>query len=343
MKEPRRPAPLPHAVYARVVRAALPASCFERTPRRLWNAALHLAIYALCVAWVRQSPIGMRPLLALVAGHCLAGVAFLAHDLGHGALLRAGPVRSALETALWGLNLVPRTLWRRVHNETHHVHAGTLRDPDRAFLTRERTRARLLYDRLLYPGRGRPLRWNPLALLHFPPYVARNLLAALLPAGRVPSIVPSVPSYTVRERRLVLVELVGIALAQGGLFALAGGWRGYVWVGPIALLVTSSVTMLYIFTNHFLAPLSATPDPVLGSTSVVVPGWMDALHDRFSHHVEHHLFPSMSPRYFPAVRAVLLREFPERYRPLPLFEAWRRLADRPAWAWEEAGGERHGP
>jgi fatty acid desaturase len=47
--------------------------------------------------------------------------------------------------------------------------------------------------------------------------------------------------------------------------------------------------------------------------SVRVPGWVDAMHGWFSHHVEHHLFPGLSPAAAPAVRAWLEKEVPEHY------------------------------
>jgi fatty acid desaturase len=121
-----------------------------------------------------------------------------------------------------------------------------------------------------------------------------------------------------------------IALMQFGMFRLVG--PDYLWIGPVAILVSSAVTMTYIFTNHFLDPILQVSDPLLGSTSVDVPEWMDKLHGNFSHHVEHHLFPAMSPHHFPQVRRVLEEAYPERYRRLPLIEAWRLLAQRPSWA-----------
>ena len=46
---------------------------------------------------------------------------------------------------------------------------------------------------------------------------------------------------------------------------------------------------------------------------------------RFGFHVEHHLFPAMSTRHAPAVRAACAARWPERYQSMPLGEALRRL------------------
>jgi fatty acid desaturase len=88
--------------------------------------------------------------------------------------------------------------------------------------------------------------------------------------------------------------------------------------------------MLYVFTNHFLNPLCEHSDPLVGSTSVIVPRWMDWLHDNFSYHTEHHVFPGMNPRYYPEVSRLLQKHFPDRYNRVPFGEAWRRI-----WQQEE--------
>ena len=45
----------------------------------------------------------------------------------------------------------------------------------------------------------------------------------------------------------------------------------------------------------------------------------------FRSHVEHHLFPAMSTRDAPAVRAQLVARWPERYQSMPLTAALSRL------------------
>ncbi|MEO6750977.1 MAG: fatty acid desaturase, partial [Chthoniobacteraceae bacterium] len=133
------------------------------------------------------------------------------------------------------------------------------------------------------------------------------------------------------HRLAILAELVVIVALQIGIWWLMGGdWLRYVFAVPVALLTASSVAMSYIFTNHFLNPLCEHSDPLVGSTSVIVPRWLDWLHDNFSYHTEHHIFPSMNPRYYPLVAKLLMENFPERYNRLPFREAWRRI-----WEQEE--------
>jgi len=324
--------PLSHAVYAARFREHLPEATFERTPMRNLDALPHLVVFAGAALSLRVLPEWSFPLVAIIAGHSLACIGFVAHDLSHGAVLAPSLGRKLLEFVFWGMNVVSPTLWRRVHNDTHHAFAATPRDPDRAFLAQERCRATSVYEHIFYPGRHAWLRWNPLALVHFVPYLLRNIAAAFSPVGREPAFVPAAPVYTPGQRASIALELAGIGLLQVGVFHLSGAeWFAYLWAGPATVLVASSVIMLYVFTNHYLDPIRAEEEPVLGTTSLLVPRWMDLLHGNFSHHVEHHIFPAMSPRHFPRVRAAILAEFPERYNCPTLGEAWRALAARESW------------
>jgi fatty acid desaturase len=47
-------------------------------------------------------------------------------------------------------------------------------------------------------------------------------------------------------------------------------------------------------------------------------GWLTL---GFGFHVEHHLFPAMSTRHAPAVRALVMEKWPERYQSMPLHAA----------------------
>jgi fatty acid desaturase len=78
-------------------------------------------------------------------------------------------------------------------------------------------------------------------------------------------------------------------------------------------VVTNFIVMSYIATNHFMRPLTETNDPIENSMSVNSPAIVDRLHFNFSHHVEHHLFPTMSGADAPKVRDWLLAHEADRY------------------------------
>jgi fatty acid desaturase len=57
---------------------------------------------------------------------------------------------------------------------------------------------------------------------------------------------------------------------------------------------------------------------------------MDWLHFNFSHHQEHHIFPAMSPKYAPLLRARLRALSPRASIVYPHWQALRTLFWRPA-------------
>jgi len=313
------------ADYIRVLRPHLPREAFAPRPHDLRRVAVHLAIVAGAIAGLRFTPQAwLWPLWGLVIGHGIACLAFLAHDLTHGAMVRSRPGRRALELLLWGLNVTPPTMWRRLHNETHHHETNTVHDTDRLFRAREETPLRRVYTMLLYPH-NETLGGAPLVMIHFLTYIARHLVSSFLPGDQRLPIATAKPRYSRGDRRRIAVELVVILALQAGIyFGVGGGWR-YLWAAPVALLVTSAVVMTYIWTNHLLNPLCEHTDPVVGSTTVIVPAWMNWLHANFAYHTEHHVFPTMSPRYYPLVSRLLQEHFPDRYNRLTLREAWRRI------------------
>ena len=321
--------------YIAVVRPLLPREAFEPDPRHMVRIAVHFAIiFAGYVAIRETSQWWLAALIALVIGHSQACLVFLAHDFTHNAILKDRPGKRALELMIWGINVIPPSLWIRVHNQTHHPETNTLRDTDRTYRPSEETTATWIYTRLFHPNRQTPLR-HPVVLFHFVTYIVRHLTAALMSADGKPSVVTFKPRYTPQMKRKLYAELAIIAVFQVGLFFfLDASWWRYLLAVPVALLTASSVAMVYLFTNHFLNPLCEKADPLIGATSVEVPAFFDWLHDNASYHTEHHLFPSMNPRYYPMVSALLQEHFPERYNRMPIGEAWRRI-----WAHDEFIGE----
>lgn len=314
------------ADYARVIRPLLPDKAFAPCASHLWRITAHSMVVFGGYLLVREANAWLQGLLcSLLIGHSLGCLAFLAHDLSHHSITRSKALRRILELVLWGLNLISPTMWKRIHNQTHHQETNTLNDPDRQFRRQEASAWSWAYNRLLYPSRE-TVHGNPLPLFHFVSYILRHLITSLLPGAWKLPIVTHKPDYSARQRIGIITDLMVIAAIQMGVWYLVGGeWSAFVWASPVAVLWSSSLVMLYVFTNHFLNPLCEHTDPLVGSTSVIVPKWMDWLHDNFSYHTEHHVFPGMNPRWYPLVSELLQQHFPERYNRLPLAEAWSRL------------------
>lgn len=97
----------------------------------------------------------------------------------------------------------------------------------------------------------------------------------------------------------------------------------------LPLLIANFIVMSYIATNHRLNPLTPVNDPLANSLTVTVPKWVDVLHFNFSYHTEHHLFPGMSPKYYPLVKKHIKSMWPERYHEMPLTRALAALWKTP--------------
>jgi fatty acid desaturase len=308
------------------LRRTLPPEAFQPDARKfvamLLLGAVVLGAHA---AVARTGWSWWLPVLALGAAAALSSLAFATHELAHGAILPPGLVRRCAELFFWGLIFISPTLWRRVHNQTHHAHANTLHDPDRPLHAGEDRAGTRWYVWIFYPH-AELFPWNPLVFCHFISYILRNTVVAFVPARWRPGIVPQRPDYTRTDLLRIAGELLCIAVLHAGLFLLSGARVGpFLAFAAGTQAATSGVAMTYIFTNHFLNPLADEADPVRGSTSVIVPRWLDRLHWHFSYHTEHHVFPTLNSDYAPLLAAQLEKAFPGEYQRIPLAEAWRRL------------------
>ena len=316
--------PAETAATIRRIREVLPPEAFSPNPRRLWVAALHSAVILGSYATIRAFP-AAAPLVSLAIGHSLACLAFVGHEVSHNAVVRGGVAKHAITAWAFGLNMIPPAMWNRLHNDTHHRHTNTPADPDRPFLKSERQPSTTLYTAIFFPSRG-IWRGNALVLAHFVTYIARNLLTVFYPGDTKPSVMTSKPAYRSHERAVIACELIGVVTLQYLVWrAVGSSWRNYMWASPVALCIASAVIMTYVFTNHFLNPITHEHDPLSGTTSVVVPTVFDHLHSNFSFHTEHHLFPTLNSDYYPLVSQLLQQEAGDRYQRLPMGEAWRKL------------------
>jgi fatty acid desaturase len=189
-----------------------------------------------------------------------------------------------------------------------------------------------MYSNLFYPHRRAS--WiNPLVAFHLTGYILRNVVASLYPASTKPPFVPACPCYSVAQRCAILAEICFIVLWQVLVFFLVGSsWRAWAWAVAVPHIIASASVMSYIFTNHFLNPVSETYDPLAQTTSVTVPRLMDRIHEHFSLHTEHHLFPGMNSDFYPLVTLALEKYFPERYNRMSLVSAWKKLWHRECFA-----------
>jgi fatty acid desaturase len=303
--------------YARELRPQLPASVFEPVAARLAWLPFHVAIVALGIWAIAAGGLSwpLEALISIPIGLSFAGMAFVAHEVLHGAIVR--PVWA--RRLVGGIGFLPFLIsarhWVGWHNRLHHGHTavpGT--DPDmyptlEAYLD---SRTARVVDRVSFGGRRLA---GALSLIVG---LLVQSMEVLLSSG------PRAGYLPVRQHRLALAET---ALAIG-IWAGLASWLGidvliFGWLLPHAL--GSVIVMAHIVTNHSLSAMTDVNDPLVNSLSVTVPRWFSSYTLQFGLHVEHHMFPVISGRHAPRIRDLIRRTWPDRYRSMPLGRALGRM------------------
>jgi fatty acid desaturase len=285
------------------VRADLPADAFRKRPLRLMlSLPLLLVILGLNFAIIGLSPPWyVALLLSLLLGNLYGSLFFFGHEIAHGAVVQSKRLQDVILFPAFLIFCLSPHFWRAWHNIAHHTHTNVEGcDPDN-FGTIElfnRTRfARLI--NLFAPGSG----W--LSLLFLPLFFTLHSQGVLWWNSQRIAFPQLSRKRAGVETFLMMFFWVAVCLLVGLKAAL--------FVVLIPMLAANTVIMSYIVTNHLMRPLTDVQDTLSTTMSVSTPLILDKLHFHFSHHVEHHLFPSLCTKYAPLVRASLLRHARDRY------------------------------
>jgi fatty acid desaturase len=298
--------------YVRELRPRLKRGVFKPARSRLLWLPLHLAIVTLCISALHQRAVPWlaAPLLSLLIGMSYAGLTFLAHETLHGAVVRNPLLRYLVGWIGFSPFVVSPRLWVAWHNRVHHgntQHVGS--DPDAYPTLREFRRSRAIrLATWIAPGLNR-LRGASTPLIGFSVQSMHMLLAARARGF-----------LSAKEQVYAFLETL-LAVALWATLASATGGLVFVFAFVLPLLVANAIVMSFILTNHSLSPLTELNDPLLNSLSVTTPRVVEWLTLGFGYHVEHHLFPAMSARHAPEVRALLRAHYPGRYQSMPLWRA----------------------
>lgn len=264
----------------------------------------------------RYLPAPLWPVASIVIGVSMSAIAFLGHEVLHGAIVRG---RLAIRVVGWICLLpftVSPTLWTNWHNRVHHNHCAKVgADPDMYPTLDEyhsQVFARVMADYFGLGGR----RWRSAIglLLGF----TGQSQQMLWEARKLGILTPSL-------HRRAFAEFTLGALWWGSLALIVGGIP-FVFVYVLPLVVANVLVMAFILTNHCLSSLTPTVnDPLVNSLSVTLPRVLEWLSLDFGFHVEHHVFPAMSARHAREVRDALRARFQDRYQSMPLTAAVRQL------------------
>jgi fatty acid desaturase len=300
--------------YGHELRASLGKSIFEPARSRLIWLPFWAAVIATSTVAIARLPI-LAIALSPVVGIAFAALMFLGHEILHGAVVRGRAARHLLGfLAMLPFTLSPR-LWVAWHNRVHHGHTNDPAiDPDAnpTRAQRESSRwARVITDHFAL-GRGT---WSgPLGLtVGFSVQSVRVLLMARR------------RKYLTTRGHAVAIAETATGLGLAALLAFVIGPIAFLLAFLVPLVIANTIVMTFIMTNHALSPISKDNDPVASSLTVTLPRWIEWLTLGFGYHVEHHVFPAMSARHAPRVRAALAERWGETYRSMPLFSALRLL------------------
>jgi fatty acid desaturase len=303
------PALLPRASYVKALRPDLPAHAFERARSRLAFVPAHVAVIAVAIVALARGwlPWFVWPLASLAIGASFAGLTFVAHEALHGGIVR----NKRLQYLVGWIGLLPfgvsPRLWIAWHNGSHHARTNLHDDPD-GYPTLEQYRARrsTRFSVNAFSLGGKRWRGALSLILGFTVQSADQLITA----GSRGFLRTRQHRYAIAETLLAIAVWAGVAALVGPL--------AFVFAFVLPLLVANACVMAFILTNHSLSPRVEINDPLISGLTVTVPRILEWLTLGFGFHVEHHLYPAMSTRHAPEVRALVRARWPERYQSMSL-------------------------
>lgn len=304
------------AHYVREMKGELPPSTFARATSRLAFIPAHIVLIGLGIAAIARGwvPWFAIPLVSVAIGACFAGLTFVGHELLHGAIARGRRTQHALGWLTFlPFTLSPR-LWKAWHNQVHHATTNIADDPDAyPMLDRYLSSRGARFSVDAFSLGGRRLRGVLSLLMGFTVQSMHQLVIARDRGTLDP-----------RARRWAIAETAtGAALWLA--LAVAIGPIAFFFAYILPLAIANTIVMAFIITNHSLSPRVPIDDPLASGLSVTTPRLVRWLTLGFGAHVEHHLFPRMSTRHAPAVRAAMLARWPERFQEMSLVAAVGRL------------------
>lgn len=304
--------------YTRELKQHLPREYFKPVPTRLLWLIPHLGVIAYCMWAViaLQLPWYANLGISLLLGASYSALGFLAHEVLHGSVVKTAWLRDTVGAFCFAQFSLGPKLWRKWHNVEHHGHTQHEEDDPDAMGTLEQYRERKAL-RLMYAVA--PWLRSLVTFIAFGFWFSYHSFEMLLRFQK---------EFRGRERLALYAQFVLPTLGWIALFALVGPAK-FVYIYIIPVMIANFTVMSYIATNHLLNPLTPVNDPLANSLTVSKPRWVDVLHFNFSHHTEHHIFPSMNPKFAPRVKALSKEFWPDRYNDMPHWKALLTLWKTP--------------
>lgn len=296
----------PRSKYVHDLRSSLTDEMLAPARSRLLLLPLYVALIAFATIVIARHwvPWPIVPAISVAIGICFALLTFVGHEALHGGMTTNKRIQHVVGLFAFMPFLIAPKLWTIWHNTEHHGNTNLPDDPD-CYPTLEdyRTSATKRFSVDAFSLGGERWRGGLSLILGFTVQSANQLLSA--------------PFLSRTQRRIAYVE-AGFGVAVWATVAILVGSLAFLFVYVIPLLVANVCVMAFILTNHSLSPRLETNDPLVNSLTVTTSRFVQWITLGFGFHVEHHLFPSMSSRAAPAVCALVLERWPERYQSMSL-------------------------
>lgn len=304
----------------------LPKEAFLRTKQALVAPLMHTVLVIACFVMIANTSNSLLfVLVSLIAGHSVFCIGNHAHYISHNIATRNKPINYIAEAIFWAISITPATVWAKIHNQYHHRNTNRENDTFRYFTVDEKRTSRTVAHFFCYPNKH--LKYNPLTLISYFYVLFSHVLAALVPRDKdASSIVPTLPSYTVKERVKSWFEVALIVAIQVGIYYIFDqNLESYLLAFIIVYSTAVAITSLYLFTQHSLLPMEGDNHPLKSSMSIKPNALIDWLHANVSYHVEHHIFETMNYKYYPMMSDILKKRYGEHYQMGSMTEIWKNL------------------
>ncbi|HLO03718.1 MAG TPA: fatty acid desaturase [Symbiobacteriaceae bacterium] len=295
--------------YTKKVTPNLPKEAFKAAPIRLLGGLAYTVFFiASAVLIAKGLPWYYCLPLSFLMGQALSGLGFLSHEIMHGHIVKNARLRDTLGALFFSHFGLGPLLWRKWHNMTHHAHTQHPHDDPDAMATLDE-----LFQKPGLQAFNRMPQWVRSSIL-FVSFLGFFSVFCIL------KLKEFWPESTPAERRTMVRQAVVPYLFWLAVLPVVGPVAWF-WIFLVPAALSNFTVITYITTNHHLNPHTEINDPLANSLSVAVPRWVDVLHFNFSYHTEHHLYPGMSAKWAPLVKAELKKHFPGQYHELSLWKA----------------------
>lgn len=310
----------------RRIKADLPKQAFQRVPSKvlLFIPLNMLVLSSIYLTYYYTIQWYWLVVMSLLLGQIYATIAFLAHDVSHGSVLKSKQWSDFL--VYFGMYpfLVSPHLWRVWHVQAHHGKTNSAMDPDAIVNIEEYQAVKIsqIWTKLI------PCSRNPISGVIF------FLYWFTIHAQHIIWFNKHYKDWRFENYGFKKIKAITDTVIYLIFWAYVWsilGWYSSLFVIVLPMMIGNSILLVFIATEHTCLQRSDNGEnhPLKNSISVQIPSIFSKLNLNFNNHVEHHLFPSMNYQNTPLVRKWLRENMKDHYLEPTLTRALHVLFSTP--------------